>query len=105
MDYYFGEEWKQLEKEKVVELRIAESRRDPKKKTYVQDLLSRDKEWLAEHFFDRKGILLMCGGRAMSKSIHEVILQAALTRHPAAEAEAQVAELWKSKRIVEEVYG
>ena len=39
IDFYFGEEWKEFEKNKIVELRLAQSRKDPQKKEYVQHVL------------------------------------------------------------------
>ena len=41
-DFYFGEDWEKWEKEGIVSLRIAESRKT-ENKVYVQDLLKEDR--------------------------------------------------------------
>lgn len=59
-----------------MEVKIAQSRKNPDKKEYVQNVLELDKEMLREHLFDKKGRLFICGGYGMAKSVNAVIFKA-----------------------------
>ena len=90
----------------MVEVRVAESRRDPTKKEYVQHILEKDVKWIEEHLFERDGRIFICGGESMSREISQVIFKA-LTAHVkvAYKAFSLQGELKRKKVIVEEVYG
>lgn len=42
-DYYFRSDFEEFEKQGLVEIRLAQSRKDPNKKTYIQELVEQDK--------------------------------------------------------------
>jgi sulfite reductase alpha subunit-like flavoprotein len=73
VDFYFGEEWKALERDGIVELRIAQSRKHPEHKVYVQHLLESDAGWLQEHLFRNNGVVFLCGGEGMSRDVNQVL--------------------------------
>ena len=69
---------------------MAQSRKDPNKKEYIQNLVEKDIEWLQDHLFKNNGVLFLCGGSAMAKDVNNVIFKAIMS-------EVQVSE--KALRI------
>ena len=63
------DEWQEYEKKGIVKIRLAESRADPEKKVYIQELIKEDKVFLKEHLFDRKGLIFICGSNGMAKGV------------------------------------
>lgn len=68
LDFYFKQEWEDLEKGGKIKLRIAESRASDKK-CYVQNLIKEDKPFFANHLFKDKGVVFICGSAAMAKGV------------------------------------
>jgi len=62
-DYYFRQDFEQYEKDGIVEIKLAQSRKDPNHKQYIQELVEQDKEWLREHLFKNSGQIYICGGK------------------------------------------
>ncbi len=89
----------------MLELRLAQSRKDPLKKQYVQHLLEEDLNWLQEHIFRNNGVVFICGGGSMCKDVGNVIFNAvaAETKVPY-KAFALVSKLKQQKTIVEEAF-
>jgi cytochrome P450/NADPH-cytochrome P450 reductase len=52
-DYYFKEDFIRYQKEGIVEIRLAQSRKDLNHKQYVQELVEEDKEHFREHLFKK----------------------------------------------------
>jgi sulfite reductase alpha subunit-like flavoprotein len=68
--------------------------------------LEKDVSWLTEHLFSHNGVIFICGGLEMSKSVSNVIFKA-LTAHVKMpyKAFSLSSELKQNKTIVEEVFG
>lgn len=52
---------------------MAQSRKNPQVKEYVQNVLEKDKNWLQEHIFKNNGVVFICGGGGMCKDVGNVI--------------------------------
>ncbi len=52
-DFYFKDDFQKYEKEGIVEIKIAQSRKDPNHKQYIQELVEQDKELFREHLFKK----------------------------------------------------
>ena len=90
----------------MIEMRVAQSRKDKNKKEYVQDVLEKDIDWLHDHIFKHNGVVFICGGASMSKDVNNVIFKAVSKEVTMPyKAFALVAQLRTKKVIVEEVYG
>lgn len=48
-------------------MRVAQSRKDPNNKQYVQHILEKDVDWLHDHIFKKNGVVFICGGLGMSR--------------------------------------
>lgn len=42
-DFYFRQDFEEYEKEGIVEIKLAQSRKDPNKKVYIQEVVEEDK--------------------------------------------------------------
>lgn len=75
-DYFFDEEWKAFEKQRLLEVKLAQSRKDPAKKLYVQNLLEEDVDYIHQHLFKNNGVIFICGGSMMAREVNNVIFKA-----------------------------
>ena len=92
--------------ENIVQVRLAQSRKDASKKEYVQNVLEKDVQWLSEHLFARKGVIFMCGGKGMAQDVNNVIFKSLTIQAKLPyKAYSLSAELKRKKIIVEEIYG
>lgn len=85
---------------------MAESRRDPENKQYVQNLVEKDVEFIHEHLFKRNGVIFICGGTEMAKEINNCIFKAvSLECKVPYKAYTMGQSLRANKTIVEEIFG
>ena len=55
-------------------MKIAESRRNPEDREYVQDII--DPKEVHVHLFEKKGLIYICGASGMANDVEKVIRQA-----------------------------
>lgn len=90
----------------MIELRIAESRKNPHKKVYVQQLVEEDVDWIQEHLFRLNGVIFICGGQEMSREVTNSIFKAITAELKVPyKAFSTITQLKHNKTIVEEVFG
>lgn len=88
-DFIFREELEQYEKEGVVTLHIAFSRKEGTPKTYVQDLMAQNAEELIR-ILNQGGRLYVCGdGSKMAPEVEATLMKVYQSVHKAREQEAQ----------------
>lgn len=105
-DFYFRSDFEQYEKEGIIEIKLAQSRKDPNKKVYVQELVEADKQYFREHLFKTQGLIYLCGGKDMEKAVNAAIFKAITLECKVAYKGFTILNNFKTKRvIVEEVFG
>jgi len=87
-------------------VKLAQSRKDPNNKQYVQNILEKDLDKIVSHLFSENGLIYICGGSSMFKDVNAVIFKA-LTIHTKMpyKAYSLSSELKRKRIIVEEVFG
>lgn len=106
MDFYFEEDWIEYQANKIIEIKLAESRSDPANKQYVQDVLEKDVDFLHQHLFTNNGVVFICGGEGMSKAVYQVLFKAYTKECKLPYKAFSLGATLKQKRtVVEEVFG
>lgn len=89
MDYIYRSEMEQFEKNGLVKLHVACSRRDGTPKTYVQHLLKEQSAHIIDMLDRQGGHLYICGdGRKMAPEVEATLQEAYKTIHGAEDKEA-----------------
>jgi len=92
------------------ELFIAESRKDPLKKKYVQHVMLEKKDMIKEMILDKNGYVFVCGdGAQMAKDVHNALVEIISTADETSSEEKQRAEetlsrMTKEGRYVRDVW-
>ena len=74
-DYFFRQEWEDLEKEKLLQVYAAFSR-DEKQKNYVQDLIKVNGQLVYSLLGEAKGIIYVCGSSGkMPLAVRDVLVE------------------------------
>jgi NADPH-ferrihemoprotein reductase len=118
MTLYFGcrgSEWDYLYREELTQYHSSGNTknyyvafsRELEQKVYVQDLVIKNKEEIANSLFEQNGIFYICGSMAMGKAVIAKLSEIAANFYKidAAEGHKKVEELEKSKRIIKELWG
>ncbi len=89
LDYLYQEELKQSEQEQLVSVHTAFSRLDDQKKTYVQDLIKKDGDYLIS-LLDQGAYLYVCGdGSKMAPAVEQTLCEAYQSVHNVSEQNAR----------------
>ncbi|KAG9189371.1 hypothetical protein G6011_06239 [Alternaria panax] len=76
-DYFFKEEWAQLQSAGVPLEVFAAFSRDQRQKVYVQDLIRQQSSIVFSHLFHKSGILYICGSSGkMPQAVREALIEA-----------------------------
>ncbi|KAF2448390.1 sulfite reductase flavo protein alpha-component [Karstenula rhodostoma CBS 690.94] len=106
-DYYFKDEWAQLQKEGIpLDVFVAFSR-DQREKVYVQDLVRQQSARVYEALAKRDGIVYICGSSGrMPQAIREALIEAFQSHGnlDRTAAEAYLAAMEKSGRYKQETW-
>ncbi|OAF99465.1 riboflavin synthase domain-like protein [Paraphaeosphaeria sporulosa] len=106
-DYYFKDEWAQLQKEGIPLDVFAAFSRDQRQKVYVQDLIRQESARVYEALAKRDGIVYICGSSGrMPQAIREALIEAFQSHGnlERAAAEAYLAAMEKSGRYKQETW-
>ncbi|KAL5448033.1 hypothetical protein PMIN06_007248 [Paraphaeosphaeria minitans] len=106
-DYYFKDEWAQLQKEGIPLDVFAAFSRDQRQKVYVQDLIRQESARVYEALAKRDGIVYICGSSGrMPQAVREALIET-FQSHGNLErtaAEAYLAAMEKSGRYKQETW-
>ncbi|RYN82153.1 NADPH-dependent diflavin oxidoreductase 1 [Alternaria alternata] len=76
-DYFFKDEWAQLQSSSVPLEVFAAFSRDQRQKVYVQDLVRQQSSLIFSHLFHKSGILYICGSSGkMPQAVREALIEA-----------------------------
>jgi len=110
-DYLYGDELEGLAADgTLTKLCVAESRKNPDKKVYVQHLMLQHKDRLRELIVEQDAFVFICGdGHGMAKDVHNALVEIISSGDgadamDAAEAEAMLKDMTRSARYVKDVW-
>lgn len=105
-DFFFGDEWKQMESEGLQTF-LAVSRDKDTPRTYVQDLIRRESEKVFEAIDEKRGKIFVCGSSGnMPKGVRQALVDV-IGKHAALseeEAEKYLEALEKQGRYEQETW-
>jgi len=97
VDFIYRDEMTSQHDNKVIsDLHLAFSREDPKKKLYVQNLVTQQAESLRRMLGEQKGVFYICGSNAMGKSVQTELKNIL--------GDDVYAEVEKEKRLIKELW-
>jgi sulfite reductase alpha subunit-like flavoprotein len=106
-DYFFKDEWSQLQSSGVPLEVYAAFSRDQRQKVYVQDLLRQQSSLVFSHLFNKSGVLYICGSSGkMPQAVREALIEA-FQEHGSMDregAEAYLVSMEKSGRYRQETW-
>jgi NADPH-ferrihemoprotein reductase len=110
-DFLYREDLEAFEQDgTLTELRVAESRKDPNNKVYVQHLMLENRDRLRELIVEQKAYIFVCGdGHGMAKDVHRTLVEI-IKGGPAdhamdgKEAEDMLARMTREAKYVKDVW-
>ncbi|KAL4472596.1 hypothetical protein ABPG74_018545 [Tetrahymena malaccensis] len=105
-DFIFREELEQYVKSGILNKLYTAFSRDQGSKVYVQDLMIKNEEEIYNTFFERNGLIYICGATAMGESVVNALRKIVQKFKNIDEQEAHkfVENLEKEKRIIKELW-
>eukprot|EP00054_Salpingoeca_dolichothecata_P003146 m.25560 g.25560 ORF g.25560 m.25560 type:complete len:701 (+) comp13581_c0_seq1:109-2211(+) len=106
LDFLYGQELTELQQQGIItDLHVATSRQGDTP-TYAQHYLKEQGKLVTRLLLEEEGSFLMCGGVAMAKDIHEMLIQI-LKEHGPQDVDAEsIIKTWtEEKRYVREIWG
>ena len=107
-DYLYGDELEGfVEDGTLTKLCVAESRRDPNNKVYVQHLMRQHKDRLRDLIVDHGAFVFICGdGHGMAKDVHTALVEIISSGGDmdAKEADTKLASMTREGRYVKDVW-
>jgi sulfite reductase alpha subunit-like flavoprotein len=107
-DYLYGDELDAFAKDgTLTKICVAESRKDPGTKVYVQDLMRQHSRRLRELIVDQDAFIFVCGdGHGMAKDVHGALVDIIRSGNDvdAKEADDMLAGMTREARYVKDVW-